>query len=381
MKFRLKMAFCLLCALAGTAHAQSLGFFDLPVLQPNLQPGQAYVPNDVDGNGISDVLWFNPVTHQFGYWLVSVDKDGYFRRGKSRTIDVTPGYMVGALGDFNGDKRVDLVWTSDHSDLYLWSSAGSGFRSSLIGTYPPGWKLLGAGDVDGDGQPDLLWQNDTTHEFGYWLMHGSKRVGTKTFPLNAGYRLVAIGYFGTMRRISLVWQGQAGDLYDWDSRSGNFRSYYIGSPARASGTYHLDAAIIPGAAAPHNTMMWFITLDANGTRLEQYGWERELDAQGNQTSSFFGSGVNGGWGTSVTHHSGQLYYHAFGNFPSYTIAIMTDRSGTSGYPQTISIDGINNQSGGGFGWAPFYAGFPSDWYVIGEPWYRTDQIYYGPSGP
>jgi hypothetical protein len=60
---------------------------------------------------------------------------------------------------------------------------------------------------------------------------------------------------------------------------------------------------------------------------------------------------------------------------------MTDRSGTAGYPQVISIDGINEQTGGLFGWAPFYVGFPSDWYVIGEPWYRTDQINYGPISP
>lgn len=381
MKWKLRVVFCLLGAVAGVGHAQSLGFFDFPVLQPNIQPGQAYIPNDVDGNGVSDLLWFNPVTHQFGYWLVSVGSDGYFHRGRSRIIDVTPGYMVGALGDFNGDKRVDLVWTSDHSDLYLWSSSGSGFRSSLIGTYPPGWKLLGAGDVDGDGEPDLLWQNDTTHQFGYWLMRGSKRVGSQTFSLASSYRMVAIGYFGTMRRLSLIWQGQAGDLYDWDSRSGNFRSYYIGSLARISGTYHLDAAVIPGAGAPYNTMMWFTTLDANGTSMEEYGWERQLDAQGNQISSSFGNGSGGGWGTSVTHHSGQLYYHAFGNYPAYTIAVMTDRSGTAGYPQVISIDGINEQTGGLFGWAPFYVGFPSDWYVIGEPWYRTDQINYGPISP
>ncbi|WP_235205281.1 FG-GAP repeat domain-containing protein [Oleiagrimonas soli] len=363
----------------SSAHAQSASFFDMPVLQPNVQPGSAYVPNDIDGDGVSDMLWFDPTTSQFGYWTMTIDSNGDFHRAALRTFQVTMGYMIGALGDFNGDNRVDLVWTSANDDLYLWSSSGSGFRSTMIGTYPDGWKLLGAVDINGDGHPDLLWKNEATHQFGYWLMNGSKRIGVRTFDITPGYRIVAIGYFGQARRASLVWEGQDGDFYDWDAQSsGGFHSYFIGNLARAGDTYHLDAAFIMGQENDQYPSLWLVTLDSTEGHEESYSWDRVMDDQGHVLSNTLYDGTTGGWFPN-SHRSGAIYYRPFGTYSAHPMSIMTGRGDYMPYPQVVEVSNINFESPT-FSSSSFYKSLPIDWYVVGAPWYRNDQIYFGPSG-
>jgi len=161
-----------LCAASSIASAQTISFNTLPVLQTSNAPNSNIpnVPNDIDNDGVSDLLWFDPATSRFGYWLMAIDANGNFSRKGTRAFNVTPGYFVGATGDFNGDGAVDLVFTSAKRDLYLWTNNQGSFTSSFIGRYPENWLLLGAADVDGDGQADLLWWNESESEFGYWIM-------------------------------------------------------------------------------------------------------------------------------------------------------------------------------------------------------------------
>jgi hypothetical protein len=180
-----------LSAVFGTTRisAQGISFTSLPALQVSTPiPGSTHVPGDMDGNGVSDILWFNPTISQFGYWLMSTnDATGAVTRIGTKTYNVTPGYFVGAVGDLNGDGLADLVFTSNNDDLYLWTNNGNGtFTSTSLGTYPAGWTLVGAGDIDGDGQDDLLWINRSQCEFGYWLMKNGVHTASKTINIACG---------------------------------------------------------------------------------------------------------------------------------------------------------------------------------------------------
>lgn len=365
--------FLMLLGLLGlSSPGNATDFFDLPVLQTNPQPGHSQIPNDINGDGTSDLLWFNPRTNQFGYWLITLDSNGKFHRGTIRTMDVTPGYLVGALGDFNKDGRTDVIWTSDHHDLYLWTSNGTGFRSSLLGTYPAGWKLLGAGDVDGDGFPDLLWWNASSNQFGYWLMPKGKPATKRTFNVTPGYELVAIGYSRPRTRLSLIWLNADGEVYDWDSNGAGFRSYRVGNFARP------DVRQIEFVRfGVDNEDPYFVITDPAGNVEDDYSWIRQFDANGNQTSGYLLGGLWGGWGQ--LHLSGQIYYRWHGG-TSGPVDVVTDRIGDAGYPQALSIFSIYEPYNHSVsGWADIYTGFPVDWYLIGEPWYRSDRIQYGPA--
>lgn len=370
MKSALAFVGLLMLCLSVNCRATPTSFFDLPVLQPNGQPGETYVPNDLDGDGTSDLLWFNPVTSQFGYWMIRFTSDYHFQLAGTRKIDITPGYLVGALGDFNRDGRVDVVWTSDNHDLYLWTSNGGTFNSAFIGTYPAGWKLMGAGDIDGDGYPDLLWWNESTSQFGYWLMHGDKHVGGRTFDVTPGYKLMGIGYNNIRRKLTLIWLNASGDVYGWDSTGGGFQSYLVGNFTRNS-QRKFEAVKFKGDD------VFFTITTADGSIEDNYTWIREFDAQGNPTSSRLSGALYGGWGE--VHVSGEVYYRMNGATGG-GVDVMTDRNGLAGYPQTLGISsyyayyGINRSD-------DVYSSFPENWYMVGETWYRSDLITYGPASP
>lgn len=191
---------------------------------------------DINGDGTGDLLWINAATHQFTYWLMN----GTAVIGK-KTINVAPGYYIAAIGDFAGMGRADLVWTSAANDLYFWINNGNGtFTSKRSLDYPSGWKLLGSGDMDGDQRADLVWTNDAAHQFAYWLMNGSTRVGYKIVPIAAGYHVVNIDRFaGAVAGV--LWTSAANDLYLWMNKGdGTFSSSQVvgGGPAGGGAYYN-----------------------------------------------------------------------------------------------------------------------------------------------
>jgi len=224
-----------------SAQATDPDTSNLPVLKAMplyyTQDSHAWLPDSVDLNPYSAYFWFNANTHQFAYWSMGVrersDPPGSYNFGRTawQTFSITPGYVVGAIGDFNGDELSDLVWTSPAHDLYLWTKTlgQTGYASSYIGTYPTGWRLIGAGDVNGDGMADLVWQNTQTCQFGYWIMQGSKVVRTKAIDVSCGYRVAAIADVNDNGFLDIIWTSDKSDLYVWYGDGSGFRSVFAGN--------------------------------------------------------------------------------------------------------------------------------------------------------
>ena len=162
--------FAILCIAwfsCGDTYAQEISFATSPAMQVATPiPQRTGASNDFDGDGFSEILWYNPATSKVQYWNMTVDANHVVHQAAVHTFGVAPGYFVGASGDFNRDGFTDLVLTSAARDLVLWTNdEHGGFTSGNLGNYPAGWVLVGAGDVDGDGSDDLLWYNGDGCQF------------------------------------------------------------------------------------------------------------------------------------------------------------------------------------------------------------------------
>jgi len=115
-------------------------------------------PGDVTGDGYPDVIARDKSTGVTSvYPGSSTGKLGESVRDTERFADLD---QLVAVGDFNGDKRNDLVGrNSDSKKLWLFPGLGGGaFGDSVLlaGDWSSNTITVGGGDFDRDGHPDLL---------------------------------------------------------------------------------------------------------------------------------------------------------------------------------------------------------------------------------
>ena len=353
----------LLLATTSGVKAQDISFNTLPALQATTPvPRSTRVPGDVDGNGVSDIFWFNPSTSQFGYWLMNTnDANGQISRIGLKTFNVTPGYFVGAIGDFNGDGLADAILTSNNHDLYLWKNNGSGgFTQTQLDSYPAGWVLVGAGDIDGDGTDDLLWLNPSQCQFGYWLMKNGVHIATKIVDITCGYYPISIGYYTPSNRISIIWSSAKHDIYMWDENGIGFNTYNLSTPS--FGTSDVLVMLGGGYEGTDITLAEYVP-NKLSTTIGNGGAgtiNRQFDPIGAQTSFSQGPGWEGGvilpWSSAGeliegrgTNKTGLIYQ--YGSTVIGVCPPVGGGAGESGPTPTLHA-------------CPEYS-FPSGWYVIG----------------
>lgn len=289
--------------------------------------GNGYVRNDVNGNGMSDLLWMNTGVNAFGYWLMN----GSQVIGVS-TVAVTSGYRVVATGDFNGDGKTDIVWQGPSGSLYLWLGNGSGFTSKSIGSMPAGSTVVGAGDINGDGYSDLLFLNSQTGAFTYWLMNRANIIGQSTQQVAAGYTIAAIGDFKGDGMADVVWTSAKRDLYLWTGTGSGFSSSYIG-------TYPAGWQLI-GAG------------DVNGNGVSDLLWR-------NQSAGLFGYWIMNG--------ASAVSSATFPAASNYNVAAIGDFNGDGKIDVmwTSAANDLYLWTSTGSGFTPRFVGtYPAGWSVI-----------------
>ena len=196
---------------------------------------------DFDGDGHPDVIWQNDSTRQVVIWFMGGTEGTTMLTWTYISSAGVPGWTIVGVGDMNGDGHPDIVWQNDSTrQVTVWYMGGVDGTTMLSWSYlsssgVPGWKVAALGDFDRDGHVDVVWQNDSTRQVSVWYMGGPQ--GTDMLGWNyissagvPGWSIAGSADFNADGRPDIVWQndstrqvsiwymggGQGNTMTSWD---------------------------------------------------------------------------------------------------------------------------------------------------------------------
>ncbi len=202
---------------------------------------------DFNHDGNADIVTAN--TKDGTLTLLLGDGSGNFTQAPESPIAARSKAVAAvATGDFNGDGNPDLVVTSSLVTEILLGDGKGGFSTgagmpspfNVPGAFGAGGTLLAVGDFNGDGKLDLV----TWSQFGYsfvWLGDGTGGFGQPlNSPLYTSSTLTSIvaGDFNGDGKLDLAATGGTPYEYFGDGKGGFMGQYQLlaGNPAYGFGT-------------------------------------------------------------------------------------------------------------------------------------------------
>jgi len=193
------------------------------------------ISGDFNGDRRSDVLWYGPADDHDALWYGS-ESPGVF----SDAPVTVKGTYTPISGDFNGDGRTDILWygPGDAFDSMWYGGPGLGeFTTSVDvtvkGTYNPI-----SGDFNGDGRSDILWYGPGDAPDSIW--YGGTTQGQFTTGVDAtvkGTYTPISGDFNGDRRSDVLWYGPA-DGHDALWYGSESLGVFSDAPVTVVGTYN-----------------------------------------------------------------------------------------------------------------------------------------------
>jgi hypothetical protein len=209
------------------------------------QAWSAVGTGDFNGDGVVDVLWKHE-SGWFAVWVLATDGTVTGSFGLSRPTCANCNARPVALLDLDGNGVTDLLWFDSGSGVvsaWLLDDAGNviGDRSlswvcGQSGACSSFWRPVGAMDVNDDGRKDLLWQNTSTGEVAGWLLDGDVTGAVDLSwrcargGCSESWTIVGSGDFNGDATDDLLWYGESvGDVSAWltDGNAGVFGSQLL----------------------------------------------------------------------------------------------------------------------------------------------------------
>ncbi len=166
---------------------------------------------DYNGDGKSDILWKNSNNNATYIYLMNgltIQGEGYERMGIGADWSIQ-----NARADYNNDGKSDILWKNTTTGaLYLDQIDGTGIQSEglVIPAAPAGWTLKDANaDYNGDGNADLLWFNPSSNSLYAYLMDGTRILSEGLIAQNvpAGWAILETkGDYNGDGKADILWK-------------------------------------------------------------------------------------------------------------------------------------------------------------------------------
>jgi hypothetical protein len=177
----------------------------------NAQNGITTLP-DLNGDGMSDILWSNPANGQTDAWLMNGTSVV-----STSTLLGDPGWKVSKSADFNGDGSTDLiVYNESTHQTAAWIMNGTTVIGWNVLLTDPDWKVTATADLNGDGKTDLLLYNTSSGRTAAWLMDGYTATFGKVLMSDPEWQLTAMADLNGDRTADLIWtNASTGETAAW----------------------------------------------------------------------------------------------------------------------------------------------------------------------
>ena len=181
----------------------------------DLRPGEELVGSgDFDGDRRADLLVRGPAVAgaiPYRIWFMEGS-----RRREVRALATRTGGSVESLGDFDGDGLCDLLWRHESFAVVTFMDGASVTGQTVISSGFDAPTSLTA-DLDGDGRTDVFLHDPTTRETRAWLVDGQRITALATLdpaPSTASV-LVGGGDVDGDGRDDLLWRRLGGFMRLW----------------------------------------------------------------------------------------------------------------------------------------------------------------------
>jgi hypothetical protein len=168
---------------------------------------------DWTGDGTDGILWFNSSTGATdewqlsgGQWAASVDLGSHPANSDGNS------FQIAGIGDFFGNGRDGVLWTSVNSDgsvttdIWELNASGQWMASVSPGSHPAGYSVVAVGDFTGDGTSDILWYNASTGDTDEWLINNGQWAGSIDLGTHPGnYQIAGVGDFNGAGNAGILW--------------------------------------------------------------------------------------------------------------------------------------------------------------------------------
>lgn len=167
--------------------------------------------HDFNGDAREDLLWRNDSTGEVALWLlwgIPFDPANPFVAGRT-LLAGHPEWSPVHIGDFDGDTVSDIIWrNSATGETAIWLMSDGQFREGAIVMGNAAWTATHVGDFDGDGTTDIVWTNASTGATAVWLMQGLAFHAGGMLLTHPDWRVQHVGDLDGDGKFDLIWRNE-----------------------------------------------------------------------------------------------------------------------------------------------------------------------------